>query len=383
VLQSLADKVSPRILSAPPPGRGHRETRRVLSRPAHTFGLPLDWRPVGRVPADGTRPPARDRLRPHGSYAAVAQLSGSPKAVRAVGTPCATTAAGRGALPPRDPRRRQHGGLPRRPGAKRTLLTWRRQQHEYQPDHPGPGRDVGRPRRSHRLGRGPGRPGRYGCALTGPLLTSGEAAAIAALYPDGTRFRSTVNMARHRFGEVSTATSPTVPRGGHRAQAGLYPGLLPIARDWWSRLGRPAPWRSAWTTGWRRARRRADQIHGDPAALPGGGLERPAPGPVRRPGVPAEVVINLSHPGTDHTGGEFLLYEQRPRASPAAPPPSSARARPGVHHPRPPGAVPAGLVGGAGPARRVRDPFRRAVHPGPRLPRRGLIAGRSLMAGAA
>jgi len=25
-------------------------------------------------------------------------------------------------------------------------------------------------------------------------------------------------------------------------------------------------------------------------------------------------VINLNHPGVDHTGGEFVLYEQRPRA---------------------------------------------------------------------
>ncbi len=41
----------------------------------------------------------------------------------------------------------------------------------------------------------------YGCALTGPLLTPQEAAAIAALYPDDSRFRSTVNMGRHRFGE--------------------------------------------------------------------------------------------------------------------------------------------------------------------------------------
>jgi len=29
---------------------------------------------------------------------------------------------------------------------------------------------------------------------------------------------------------------------------------------------------------------------------------------------PLQVVINLSNPGVDHTGGEFLLYEQRPRA---------------------------------------------------------------------
>ena len=29
---------------------------------------------------------------------------------------------------------------------------------------------------------------------------------------------------------------------------------------------------------------------------------------------PLQVVINLSNPGVDYTGGEFLLYEQRPRA---------------------------------------------------------------------
>jgi hypothetical protein len=29
---------------------------------------------------------------------------------------------------------------------------------------------------------------------------------------------------------------------------------------------------------------------------------------------PLQAVINLSAPGTDHTGGEFLLVEQRPRA---------------------------------------------------------------------
>ncbi len=29
---------------------------------------------------------------------------------------------------------------------------------------------------------------------------------------------------------------------------------------------------------------------------------------------PLQVVINLSQPGVDHTGGEFLLYEQRPQA---------------------------------------------------------------------
>ena len=33
---------------------------------------------------------------------------------------------------------------------------------------------------------------------------------------------------------------------------------------------------------------------------------------------PLQVVINLSTPGMDHTGGEFLLFEQRPRGGPIA-----------------------------------------------------------------
>jgi hypothetical protein len=41
----------------------------------------------------------------------------------------------------------------------------------------------------------------YGCALTGPLLSQEEAAQIAAMYPDDSRFPSTIDMGRHRFGE--------------------------------------------------------------------------------------------------------------------------------------------------------------------------------------
>jgi hypothetical protein len=83
----------------------------------------------------------------------------------------------------------------------------------------------------------------YGCALTGPLLTSGEAATIAALYPDAARFRSTVNMARHRFGEGEYRYfAHPFPEAVTALKQALYPRLLPIARDWWNRLGRPAPW---------------------------------------------------------------------------------------------------------------------------------------------
>ncbi len=41
----------------------------------------------------------------------------------------------------------------------------------------------------------------YGGALIGPLVTPEEAARIASLYTDDTRFRSTVNIGRRRFGE--------------------------------------------------------------------------------------------------------------------------------------------------------------------------------------
>jgi uncharacterized protein len=80
---------------------------------------------------------------------------------------------------------------------------------------------------------------RYGCALTGPLLTPREAAGTAALYPDDARFRSTVNMSQYRFGEGEYRyfTEP-FPAAVTELRQALYPKLLPIARDWWARLGR-------------------------------------------------------------------------------------------------------------------------------------------------
>ena len=71
----------------------------------------------------------------------------------------------------------------------------------------------------------------YGCGLTGPLLTPDEAAGIAALYPDGSRFRSTVNMARHRFGEGEYRYfAEPFPAAVAALKQALWPMLLPIAR---------------------------------------------------------------------------------------------------------------------------------------------------------
>jgi uncharacterized protein len=155
-----------------------------------------------------------------------------------------------------------------------------------------------------------------GCALTGPLLTPDEAAEIAAMYPDDGRFRSTVDMARHRFGEGEYRYfAEPFPEAVTGLKEALYPRLLPIARDWWTRLGRETPWPDGLAE-WLEMCHAAGQTKPTPILLSyrAGGwnaLHRDLYGELV---FPLQVVVNLSDPGVDHTGGEFLLYEQRPRA---------------------------------------------------------------------
>jgi hypothetical protein len=156
----------------------------------------------------------------------------------------------------------------------------------------------------------------YGGALTPSLLTPAEAAEIAGLYPDDGRFRSTVDMARYRFGQGEyryfDRPYPALVDGLKRA---MYPRLVPIARDWYAKLGRPAPWPDSLDE-WLEMCHAAGQKKSTAILLrygPGdwNALHRDLYGDLV---FPLQVVINLSVPGVDHTGGEFLLVEQRPRA---------------------------------------------------------------------
>ena len=125
VLQRLADTVSPSILRAPSRlDEAARQLDEYFSGTRRSFDLPIDFR-LSR----GFRLDVLHHL-PHidygstESYAQVAQAAGSPKAVRAVGTACATNP-----LPVIVPCHRvvrsdgSYGGYLGGTDAKRTLLS--------------------------------------------------------------------------------------------------------------------------------------------------------------------------------------------------------------------------------------------------------------------
>ena len=155
-----------------------------------------------------------------------------------------------------------------------------------------------------------------GGALLPELLTPAEAAEIRGLYPQAGHFRATINMGRHRFGEGEYRYFKTpYPDPVERLKEALYPRLLPIARDWWAKLGRPAPWPETLAE-WLRMCHAAGQDRSTAILLryqagDWNALHRDLYGDLV---FPLQVVINLNEPGGDHTGGEFLLVEQRPRA---------------------------------------------------------------------
>jgi hypothetical protein len=156
----------------------------------------------------------------------------------------------------------------------------------------------------------------FGGAPLPRLLTKAETQKIRSLYPDDSLFRATVDMARYRFGEGEYRYfKQPYPEPIEALKQALYPRLLPVARDWWTKLGRTAPWPDT-LNDWLEMCHKAGQTKSTAILLKYGegdwnALHRDLYGDLV---FPLQVVINLSEPGTDHTGGEFLLVEQRPRA---------------------------------------------------------------------
>jgi uncharacterized protein len=152
-----------------------------------------------------------------------------------------------------------------------------------------------------------------GFALTEPLLHSEECAALAVLFESG-RFRSTIDMARHRFGDGRYRYfDHPLPEPVAALRGAFYRRLAPVANHWAALLG------------------------GDGDAFPlehqellarcrAAGQDRPTPLMLRYgPGdwnalhqdlygdvyFPFQAVTVLTN---GHEGGQFVLVEQRPRA---------------------------------------------------------------------
>jgi hypothetical protein len=155
-----------------------------------------------------------------------------------------------------------------------------------------------------------------GGALLPRLLTTTEARRLRKLFVDDDLFRSTIDMGARRYGsgEYRYFHAP-YPEPIEQLRQALYPRLLPIARDWWAKLGRAAPWPETLDE-WLDICHDAGQTKSTALMLRYGtddwnALHRDLYGDLV---FPLQVVINLSDPATEFTGGEFMLVEQRARA---------------------------------------------------------------------
>jgi len=154
-----------------------------------------------------------------------------------------------------------------------------------------------------------------GYAIIERVLAPDDCEALAALYADDKPFRSRVLMERHGFGrgEYKYLAYP-LPLLVAQLREAFYPKLVPIANRWHQAMGidvRFPPTHDAFL-----ARcHAAGQVRPTPLVLQYGEgdyncLHQDLYG---EHVFPLQVVVLLSEPGRDFTGGEFVMTEQRPR----------------------------------------------------------------------
>jgi len=154
-----------------------------------------------------------------------------------------------------------------------------------------------------------------GHAILPSLLDVQACRDIAGGYGNEPLYRSRVVMARHNFGlgEYKYFRYPLPPRV-QALRSALYPRLASIANDWNARMGIDVRYPAEHAAFLQRCHD-AGQARPTPLLLQYG------PGDYNclhqdlygEHVFPLQVAILLSEPGTDFTGGEFVLTEQRPR----------------------------------------------------------------------
>ncbi|MGH1145878.1 prolyl 4-hydroxylase subunit alpha [Bacillus pseudomycoides] len=155
-----------------------------------------------------------------------------------------------------------------------------------------------------------------GYAAIPALLDVKQCNEIIDTYEEKGLFRSTVNMARYRFGvgEYKYYQAP-LPDLLQQLREGLYPELAKTANRWLEQLNRSPEYPETLEM-FRDQCHQAGQNRPTPLILKyeAGGyncLHQDLYGDIS---FPFQVVFTLNQRNEDYTGGEFLLIEQRPRA---------------------------------------------------------------------
>lgn len=149
-----------------------------------------------------------------------------------------------------------------------------------------------------------------------PVLNGGQCKWLRDRFGDDAAFRSTIDMARYRFGQgcYRYYDYPLPPAVAELRDAS-YPPLATVANTWASRLGE-APSYPPRLQDLVDVCRAAGQSKPTPLILryERGGyntLHQDLYGDVT---FPLQLTVALTEPGTDFSGGENLFVEQRPRA---------------------------------------------------------------------
>lgn len=154
-----------------------------------------------------------------------------------------------------------------------------------------------------------------GCTILRNILSRNECGTLADSYPDDTIFRKRIVMARHGFGQGEYKYfSYPLPDIVHGLRAALYPPLARIGNRWNEQMGIDIRYPDAHQAFVERCHA-AGQDRPTPLLLEyGAGDYNCLHQDIYGIHVfPLQVAFLLKEPGTDFTGGEFVLTEQRPR----------------------------------------------------------------------